>query len=172
VYRVLNGNLAMDAIDRTYVRARRDYDAELKAAEALESRLGITERWEEDGPEYLQALREAQVAQFQRALDELARLVVARLFELEKANMRATGTLCVIMIDGCLPTAERLQNASTHCGSIAKAKVSDLDSLAKVQHARGCNGPAQESHLNAGNSKCSIPRRLHSPPRNRYGYFG
>ncbi|KAF8132147.1 hypothetical protein K438DRAFT_1694684, partial [Mycena galopus ATCC 62051] len=63
----------------------------LATVQDLEVRLGITRRWEPDDEEWVAAARMVINRRYQRALDELEGLVVARMFELSKAHMSDTG---------------------------------------------------------------------------------
>ncbi|KAJ7803082.1 hypothetical protein B0H14DRAFT_3778815 [Mycena olivaceomarginata] len=63
----------------------------LAAVQDLELRLGITERWERDGVEWMTTGLMVTNRRYQCALDELEGLVVARMFELSKVHMADTG---------------------------------------------------------------------------------
>ncbi|KAF8188436.1 hypothetical protein K438DRAFT_1594303, partial [Mycena galopus ATCC 62051] len=63
----------------------------LATVQDLEVRLGITRRWEPEDEEWVTAARMVINRRYQRALDELEGLVVARMFELSKAHMSDTG---------------------------------------------------------------------------------
>lgn len=56
----------------------------------IEASLRVKDRWTPDHPEYKEYYQETVVTQYQKAVDELERLVVMRLFEL--AKIRASGT--------------------------------------------------------------------------------
>lgn len=58
---------------------------------AMESRLGISERWTPDCAEWKTADVGLAEREYQRAISRLEGVAVARLFELEKANQAATG---------------------------------------------------------------------------------
>ena len=61
--------------------------------ESLENGLNIEERWTETSPEYKTFYQENVLTSYERALDELERLVVMRLFELAKiCKMSPSGT--------------------------------------------------------------------------------
>ncbi|THU80237.1 hypothetical protein K435DRAFT_823707 [Dendrothele bispora CBS 962.96] len=57
----------------------------------LEHRLGITERWVPGTEQWERTKKMVSSATYQRAVDKLEGLVVARLFELTKMNMSGTG---------------------------------------------------------------------------------
>jgi hypothetical protein len=57
----------------------------------IEEILGIEHRWTPEMPEYAAALKVAHERKYRRALDNLERLVVQRLFELTKLGMSGVG---------------------------------------------------------------------------------
>jgi hypothetical protein len=59
--------------------------------ESLENSLNVEERWTEAAPEYKTFFQENILTSYERALDELERLVVMRLFELAKMGTSGTG---------------------------------------------------------------------------------
>ncbi|KDQ13443.1 hypothetical protein BOTBODRAFT_90530, partial [Botryobasidium botryosum FD-172 SS1] len=58
-----------------------------------EARMGISfeDRWTENSGAYANAVKLSDDLEFQKALDKLERLIILRLFELEKSRMRGTG---------------------------------------------------------------------------------
>jgi hypothetical protein len=62
-----------------------------QALEEFESSFGIQTRWTPADAEWIEALNTLKVRNLWRALDELCRLLVQRLFELEKLGLGATG---------------------------------------------------------------------------------
>ncbi|KAF7341883.1 hypothetical protein MSAN_02043900 [Mycena sanguinolenta] len=63
----------------------------LAAVQDLEIRLGVVKRWEPEDAEWIAAATMVVSRRYQRALDELEGLVVARMFKLSKAHMSDTG---------------------------------------------------------------------------------
>lgn len=61
----------------------------------LESQLGLYHRWTPTSPEYLRTKEYIRIRKWRLALDHLERLVVQRLFELQKGHVEGTG-----MFDG------------------------------------------------------------------------
>ncbi|KAJ7707057.1 hypothetical protein B0H14DRAFT_3643874 [Mycena olivaceomarginata] len=59
----------------------------LGAVQDLELKLGITVRWEPGSEAWVKAAKMVSSRRYQRALDQLQGLVVARMFELSKVNM-------------------------------------------------------------------------------------
>jgi len=57
----------------------------------MEVQFGIERRWDPSSAEYLEILGYLSTRTYQRALENLQRLVVQRLFELHKMNILATG---------------------------------------------------------------------------------
>ncbi|KAG1906182.1 uncharacterized protein F5891DRAFT_1125610 [Suillus fuscotomentosus] len=71
--------------------ALEDYERNLKIVQALEGKLEITERWVPRDVEWQNAGRLVANRKYQRALDRLEGLIVARIFELSKMNRAGTG---------------------------------------------------------------------------------
>jgi hypothetical protein len=67
------------------------HDKDLATVHALELQLGITMRWVPGSPEWEEAGRLVSMRKYQRSLDNLEGLVVARIFELTKMNRSQTG---------------------------------------------------------------------------------
>ncbi|KAG1760782.1 hypothetical protein EDD22DRAFT_980489 [Suillus occidentalis] len=68
-----------------------DYERNLKLVQALECKLDINVRWVPDDGEWQRVGRLVANRKYQRALDRLEGLVVARIFELAKMNKAGTG---------------------------------------------------------------------------------
>ncbi|KAJ7015805.1 hypothetical protein C8F04DRAFT_905260, partial [Mycena alexandri] len=62
----------------------------LEVVKDLEIRLGVVRRWEPDGDDWIRVAKMAKNRRYQRAIDALEGLVVARMFELSKVNMSDT----------------------------------------------------------------------------------
>jgi hypothetical protein len=77
--------------ERRYLSENRD--KKLRELVEMESRMNITVRWQPSSPEYIQTLKYTSTRQYHRALDNLQRLVIQRLFELHKLNLSQTGKL-------------------------------------------------------------------------------
>ncbi|KAG1784879.1 uncharacterized protein HD556DRAFT_1435328 [Suillus plorans] len=78
-------------IETTRRHAMENYEKDLKAVQELETKLGVTRRWEQEDQEWKDVGRLVANRKFQRALDHLEGLVVARIFELSKMNQAGTG---------------------------------------------------------------------------------
>jgi hypothetical protein len=63
----------------------------LAAVQVLESKLNITQRWTVDSVEWKQTAEKVSMRRYQRCIDTLEGLIVARMFELTKMNMSQTG---------------------------------------------------------------------------------
>ncbi|KAJ7236754.1 hypothetical protein B0H12DRAFT_986328, partial [Mycena haematopus] len=63
----------------------------LAAVQDLEVRLGVVVRWVPEDTEWAAAGELVRKRRYQRALDNLERLIIARMFELSKCNMAGTG---------------------------------------------------------------------------------
>lgn len=78
------------------LETQRRYSAERLATiqqevTSMEVKMGIANRWQPSSPEYQAMLKYMSNHQYQRALDNLQRLVVQRLFELQRLNISQTG---------------------------------------------------------------------------------
>jgi hypothetical protein len=80
---------------RTAKTARRhaleDYERNLKLVQALECKLEVITRWVPEDAEWQRVGRLVANRKYQRAVDRLEGLVVARIFELMKMNRTGTG---------------------------------------------------------------------------------
>ena len=61
------------------------YRTDIRFAQVLEAKLN-TPRWRADGPECVAAMKLLHLRKYQCSLDHLEGLIVARIFELSKAN--------------------------------------------------------------------------------------
>ncbi|KAJ3805191.1 hypothetical protein EV368DRAFT_88232 [Lentinula lateritia] len=82
---------AFGAQDQTRRHAIKNRDDLKSEVQALETHLGIRHRWTTGSEEWEKAKKMVTMAKYQRALNKLESLVVARLFELTKLNMSRTG---------------------------------------------------------------------------------
>ena len=60
-------------------------------AQAIELKLGATDRWQKGDRDYIRIQKKLDEEDYDRSMDRLEGLVVARLFELTKMNMAGTG---------------------------------------------------------------------------------
>ena len=67
----------------------------------LERKLVIQIPWAPDSDEWIAAREKVQLREYQKAVDRLESLVVARIFELSKMNKSQTGTLSIINVISC-----------------------------------------------------------------------
>lgn len=63
----------------------------VKAVQVIEIKLNITTRWEPGSMEWEAAALKVKMRLYQRSIDVLEGLIVARMFELTKMNMSQTG---------------------------------------------------------------------------------
>ncbi|KAG1848953.1 hypothetical protein DFJ58DRAFT_717000 [Suillus subalutaceus] len=82
---------SMNRIETTRRHAIENYEKDLNAVQELETKLGVTRRWVQEDQEWKDVGRLVANRKFQRALDHLEGLVVARIFELSKMNQAGTG---------------------------------------------------------------------------------
>lgn len=95
-----------------------DRDDLKKEVQVLEMRLGIKTRWTPSSAEWERTKQLVNTAKFQRALDKLEGLIVARLFELTKLNMSRTGAYYLqisLSIQTDYSNTNRLQTSEAHC---------------------------------------------------------
>ncbi|KAI6124642.1 hypothetical protein EV401DRAFT_2068853 [Pisolithus croceorrhizus] len=71
--------------------AMENFEKDLKMAQDLEIKLGITKRWVPEDEEWQTTGRLVANRKYQHCLDQLESLVVARIFELSKMNQAGTG---------------------------------------------------------------------------------
>ena len=71
--------------------ARETHEKDLRAVQHMEMKMGIVSRWVPDSLEWKAAAEKVSKRQYQRCLDNLEGLIVARMFELTKMNMSQTG---------------------------------------------------------------------------------
>jgi hypothetical protein len=71
--------------------ALENYEKDLKTVQVLEVKLGIMQRWQSNSLEWQNAGKMVAMRKYQRALDTLEGLIVARMFELTKMNRSQTG---------------------------------------------------------------------------------
>lgn len=71
--------------------ARERHEAALREVERLEVQMSIMKRWEPTDPQYIKTAQYMSQRRYHRALENLQRLVVQRLFELHKLNLQHTG---------------------------------------------------------------------------------
>jgi hypothetical protein len=67
------------------------HDKDLRAVQQMEMKMGIASRWVPKSPEWKAAAEKVSKRRYQRCLDNLEALIVARMFELTKVNMSQTG---------------------------------------------------------------------------------
>ena len=81
----------MRAIETKRWHAFKKHEKDLAVVHTLEVQLGITDRWALGGLECEEAAKLVSMHKYQRCLDTLKGLVVARTFELTKMNRSQTG---------------------------------------------------------------------------------
>ncbi|KAG1758241.1 hypothetical protein EDD22DRAFT_827673 [Suillus occidentalis] len=91
----VHGLASDESATRRLETARRhaleNYEKDLRFVQELERKLSITRRWTPEDPDWQSAGRLVANRKYQRALDTLEGLVVARIFELTKMNRSGTG---------------------------------------------------------------------------------
>ncbi|KAJ3514979.1 hypothetical protein NMY22_g14574 [Coprinellus aureogranulatus] len=88
---------------------------------AMELKLGITTRWDPTMTEYLETLQYMNKRKFHKALDDLQKLVVQRLFELHRLGLSGIGYRARTLLAKALRTRSKaIQNAVTRYNSAAR----------------------------------------------------
>ncbi len=81
----------ISSIRREYLAAQKRVESAEEAVRRCEDMLEIDSRWTPDTLEYVHLAKELKERKYRRALDNLERLVVQRLFELSKLGMSGVG---------------------------------------------------------------------------------
>lgn len=138
--------MARDNTQAIETRRRHAIENRDKAAavvQDLEVRLGIQERWAPGADAFQEAKRMLAMREYQRALDSLEGLVVARIFELTRMNRAGMGesiVLCSVDFEYLL-CAIRLQNAKAYRKSTSSALSRNTHRLGALQRCCACPGP-------------------------------
>lgn len=120
--------------------AAEQHDRTLLEICELEVKLNVRQRWTPLTPEYQDAVQYLGERKYQHALNKLHRLVVQRLFELQKLNVAQTGAFRSNTAPGTDPhDLLRLQDAHTS----VKVAPSPMQNHQEGDHTvqRGCNRP-------------------------------
>jgi len=64
----------------------------LEIVQEFEEKLGVTERWNRECPQWSAAIEDIKKQKYGKALDALELLIVQRIFELTKMNRSEMGT--------------------------------------------------------------------------------
>ena len=86
-----SSNASTKVLEAEQTRSHRRLLAHMNHADEIERQLKIKERWSEEDPHYLDALKFINNWTFIGAVERLEGLVMQRLFELSKANLAGTG---------------------------------------------------------------------------------
>ena len=68
----------------------------LREVIAMEVKMGISTRWQPSDEQYIETLAYMSKRHYHRALDNLQRLVIQRLFELNRLNLAGTGMSLIV----------------------------------------------------------------------------
>lgn len=90
------------SLETTRRHALEGYEKDLKVVQDLEKKLGVANRWEPESTEWVNAGKLVAMRKYQRALDQLEGLIVARMFELTKLNMSQTGKRTIYSISSSI----------------------------------------------------------------------
>ena len=81
------------SIETARRHALEEHAKHLSAVHGLETKMNITIRWVAGSAAWEDAAKKVKMRTYQRCIDSLEGLVVARMFELTKMNMSQTGKL-------------------------------------------------------------------------------
>ena len=81
------------SIETAQHHALEEHTKHLNAVHSLEAKLNVSVRWTAGSVAWEDAAKKVKMRTYQRCIDTLEGLVVARMFELTKMNMSQTGEL-------------------------------------------------------------------------------
>ncbi|KAF7965149.1 hypothetical protein HWV62_45386 [Athelia sp. TMB] len=114
-----NADLSIEAARRKLLAT---YEKDLKIVLDLEEKLNIDARWTPQSEEWARAGNMVAMRRYQRALDKLEGLIVARMFELTKMNMSQTGYKMRKHVAKALQSrSQAIRTALDHYNSAARA---------------------------------------------------
>lgn len=153
---------ASDFARTTRLESDRRYLAEQMASLTLrvnemEVHMGITQCWQPSDKPYLETIQYRDLREYHRALDQLQKLVVQRLFELQRLYISQTGKQFNSFIQSMINVFARLQDVLAH-REIATEQVSGHPERRHEVQCRSYEGQSPHSRLVA-----CIP--LHFPGR-------
>ena len=85
------------SIETARRHALKEHAKHLSAVHSLEAKLNVTVRWIAGSAVWEDAAKKVKMRTYQRCIDTLEGLVVARMFELTKMNMSQTGELYILL---------------------------------------------------------------------------
>ena len=101
----------------------------------MEGNLPLRRRWEPDDPEYVAALKYLATRKYQHALGRLQRLVIQRLFELQKMNLSHTGTLGWSLAPARLTNVFLAYRIRTHLAKSLQKRCKAIRAAVKAYNA-------------------------------------
>ncbi|KIJ59155.1 hypothetical protein HYDPIDRAFT_101239, partial [Hydnomerulius pinastri MD-312] len=104
--------------ETTRRHAQENYEKDLKIVQDLELKLQINERWQPGDEEWNTAARLVANRKYQRALDNLERLVVSHIFKLTKMNRYK---MCKHIGKALQARSAAIRTALDHYNAVAKA---------------------------------------------------
>ncbi|KAI5982014.1 hypothetical protein EDD15DRAFT_2378548 [Pisolithus albus] len=126
--------------------AMENFEKDLRMVQDLEVKLGITKRWVPEDEEWQTTGRLVANRKYQRCLDQLESLIVARIFELSKMNQAGTGEFhyCFIshIINSHLPGYKLHKHIAKALKARSAAIRTALDRFNMA--ARACSPPRRQ----------------------------
>ena len=113
----------------------------LQEVVAMEVKMDISTRWQPADAQYMETLKYMSERDYHRALDNLQRLVVQRLFELNRLNLAGTGTSLICLESAATDfTLCRLSHAHSHFQVSTNSVQSHSKCSEGIQCCCTCNG--------------------------------
>ncbi|KIJ58438.1 hypothetical protein HYDPIDRAFT_102653, partial [Hydnomerulius pinastri MD-312] len=150
------------------------YAKDLSAVQELESKLDIKDRWTPEDVDWQRAARLVANREYQRALDNLEGLVVARIFELSKINRAGTAKALQARSSAIRTALERYNTAALAMEPARRtlewdevveyAFLADFDLLRDVHQdvsQRPWATPAGRAAMDAYFKKCRAEEEIH-----------
>jgi hypothetical protein len=107
----------------------------LREVNEMEVAMGIMRRWETTDDKYIEMTKYLAARKYHRALDELQRLVVQRLFELHKLNLAQTGRNIYPFFDIHLLTIMTGYKARTHIAKSLQKRCKAIQNAVREYNA-------------------------------------
>lgn len=114
---------------------RDDYNAALTEVRTIELAMGITRRWERTDEAYIATAKYLAHRAYHRALNNLQRLVVQRLFELRKLNLQKTGEGSNCRYWRCADCMMSVYRVRTHISKALQSRSKAIQAAVKIYNA-------------------------------------
>jgi len=109
----------------------------------MEVKMGISNCWQPADAQYIETLKYMSERNYHKTLDNLQRLVIQRLFELNRLNLVRTGMLFIhrfMLLFSLIPLVQRLSHANPHRQVIANSLQGHSERSQGIQCCCACIG--------------------------------